>query len=99
MEKADKIAFTVISVPFGAIIVGIMWLIKLFGIEVLGWFQEADSGIGFKSSLIISSIISSCLIILFALVAGDGVLGELPAMVLSFFAFTIFFMLSIAWIF
>jgi len=95
MEKEDKIAFSVIL----AIMFGLLWGVKIVGSAIFGWFDAADAGVGFKDALIIGVILSVALLVVFAIVAGDGVIGELPSMLIGFFIVTAFFTMSIAWIF
>ncbi|MDH3621177.1 MAG: hypothetical protein OER91_09810 [Gammaproteobacteria bacterium] len=95
MEKEDKIAFSVILV----ILFVLMLAVKVVGSAIFGWFDAADAGVGFKDALIVAVILSVVLLVLFAVVAGDGVIGELPSMIIGFFLVTAFFTLSIAWIF
>ena len=100
MEKEDKVAFIVISIIFCIIIFGLMWGVKITGSTLFGLFESANNtGVGFKNALITGVSLSVGIVVLFALVAGDGIIGELPTMVLSFFAFTVFFTFSVAWIF
>ena len=95
MEKEDKVAFSVML----AALLGLMLGVKIVGGAIFGWFDAADAGIGFKDALIVAVILSVVLLVVFALVAGDGVIGELPSMLIGFFIMTGFFTLSIAWIF
>jgi hypothetical protein len=99
MEREDKIAFSVILVIVCGILFGLMWGVHLVGSSVFGWFDAADAGVGFKSSLIAAVVISTIFIIFFSIVAGDGLVGELPTVVIGFFLLTAFFTFSIAWIF
>jgi hypothetical protein len=99
MEKADKIAFSAILVISSALILGLLWAVKLVGAAVFGWFDDASAGVGFKDALIWATILSTLLLVLFALVAGDGIVGELPSMIVGFAMFTAFFTFSVAWIF
>lgn len=99
MEKEDKVAFTILMLIAGGVIFGLMWGVKIVGSSLFGWFVTADAGIGFKDALIYSVVISTFLMVLFALVAGDGLVGELPSMLIGFFLFVSFFTFSLAWIF
>ena len=99
MEKEDKIAFSAMLVVLCALIFGLMWGVKVVGGALFGWFDAADAGVGFKDALVTGVILSTVLLVLFALVAGDGVVGELPSMIIGFFVLTLFFTFSIAWIF
>jgi len=99
MEREDKIAFSVILTIICGVIFGLMWGVHLVGSSLFGWFDAADAGVGFKSALIAAVVTSTILVLLFAAVAGDGLIGELPTMVVGFFLLTGFFTFSIAWIF
>ena len=100
MEKEDKIAFGLLSIVLCVILVAALYGIKIFGAALFGWFEQSGStGLGFKEAFFYATGLSTVLIILFALFAGDGVFGELLTMVISFFLFTLFFTVSIAWIF
>ena len=58
-----------------------------------------DSGIGLKNSAIIAAVIAVTVLIVFALAAGDGLIGEIQFMIPGFFLFFVFFWLMIAWVF
>jgi len=99
MEKEDKIAFSVFLAITSALIFGLMWGVKLIGAALFGWFDAADAGVGIKEALVGAIVLSTVLLIFFAVVAGDGVIGELPSMIIGLLIFTAFFTLSIAWVF
>ncbi|MBF0232843.1 MAG: hypothetical protein HQK65_07375 [Desulfamplus sp.] len=99
METEDKVAFTVLIIVIGGVVFGLMWGVKIIGSTLFGWFITADTGMGFKDALIYSLVLSTFLMVLFTLVAGDGLVGELPSMLIGFFLFVAFFTLSLAWIF
>jgi len=99
MEREDKIAFSIIMVITCGVLFGLMWGIHFVGSSMFGWFDAADAGVGIKSALIASVVISTILILLFTAIAGDGLVGELPSVVIGFFLLTAFFTLSIAWVF
>lgn len=72
----------------------------------LGWFvfgpaiaEAVAPGIGLRSAAMIAFGLALAMILVMAVVAGDGIVGELPVMVLGFFAFFIVAWLMIAWIF
>ena len=58
-----------------------------------------EPGLGLKTAAIISFFVTVVVLLVFAVAAGDGVVGELPVMLLGFFVFFLFFWLMIAWIF
>lgn len=58
-----------------------------------------EPGLGLKSAAIISFFVTVVLFLVFAVAAGDGVLGEFSFMLLGFFLFFLIFWLMIAWVF
>ena len=58
-----------------------------------------DEGIGLKNAAIVSAVISVTVLIVFALAAGEVVIGEIQFMIPGFFLFFTFFWLMIAWVF
>lgn len=58
-----------------------------------------DAGVGLKAAALWGFGTTVALLILFALVAGDGLLGELQFMLGAFFLFFVLITLLIAWIF
>ena len=64
MEREDKIAFFILLVTICGILFGLMWGTQVVGSSVFGWFDTADTGVGFKSSLIAAVVISTILILL-----------------------------------
>ena len=61
--------------------------------------QHLAPGLGIKSAAIAAFVASFVIFVVFALVAGDGLIGELQFMLLGFFAFFVVLWLLIAWIF
>lgn len=58
-----------------------------------------DDGIGLKSAALVAALVSVVVSIVFALAAGDGLIGELQFMIPGFFLFFVFFWLMLAWVF
>lgn len=56
-------------------------------------------GLGLKQSAVIAFFVTTALLIVFAISAGDGLLGELQFVLGSFFTFFVIIWLMIAWIF
>ena len=56
-------------------------------------------GIGLKEAAVIAFFITVAVLIVFAIVSGDGLLGELQFMIAGFLVFFLIFWLMIAWIF
>jgi len=62
---------------------------------VAGTFND---GIGLKSAALVAAIVSVLVSIVFAVAAGDGLVGEIQFMIPGFFLFFVFFWLMLAWI-
>ncbi|WP_018169212.1 hypothetical protein [Thioalkalivibrio sp. ALMg9] len=58
-----------------------------------------DDGMGLKNAALVAAIVSVLVSIVFALAAGEGLIGELQFMIPGFFLFFVFFWLMLAWIF
>lgn len=97
MQTEDKIAFSIVGIVIAVVIFGLMYLFKVVG----GWFFDISSlGWGFREALPLGVIISLVVMLLFALFGGDGLIfGEIPFMIAGFFIFTLFFTVSIAWLY
>lgn len=97
------------SAPTGDLkLVGLLLLATLAVIALLGYLglpllAEAETalapGIGLKTATLWGFGTTVVLFLLFAMVAGDGILGELPFMLGAFFTFFAILSLLIAWIF
>jgi len=94
--REDRIAFGVIigliCIIGFCLIWGLAALLDLLGIAA----EATDAGIGIRDAFLISTPISFSVIILFALVAGDGLVGEMGAMLIGFLVLLLFFTGSIA---
>lgn len=96
MEKDDKIAFAFLLAIIFAVTAGVLFSIRWFFAGVLGLLDLETGGIGWRSAFISSIVLSFVFMVIFAIVAGDGVLGELGIMVVGFFVMVLFFTVSIA---
>ena len=56
-------------------------------------------GLGLKDAAVIAFFTTLVVMIVFALVAGEGFVGEIQFMLLAFFAFFVIIWLLLAWIF
>ena len=61
--------------------------------------QQFSPGVGLKTSAVIAFFVTIALFVTFAVVAGDGLIGELQFMLAGFFGFFVICWLMIAWIF
>lgn len=71
-------------------------LLPMLGELSSGVFSQ---GIGLKSAAVISFFVTTILLVMLALVSGDGLIGELQFVLGGFFTFFIIIWLMIAWIF
>jgi len=58
-----------------------------------------EPGVGLKTAAIAAMVVSIFISIIFAIVSGDGLIGELQFMIPGFFLFFMFFWLMLAWVF
>jgi hypothetical protein len=92
MPTEDKVLLAVLGLVAIAVLAGLRWLLSgMFGIAV-----GASAGVGFRDAFIAAIVLSISLMIMFAVVAGDGALGELTTMVIGFFVMVAFFTVTIA---
>jgi len=72
----------------------------LLGVPLLqGLLAALQPGIGLKTAAIWSFGVTFVMFLLFALVAGDGLIGEFQFMLAGFFLFFVIITLLIAWVF
>lgn len=96
MAREDKIVLTAIIALMSVLFIGGLMMIKA-GLAFFGYATESMSdGIGLRSAFLASLAISFLFMIVFASVAGDGVVGELGLMLIGYFVMLIFFTVSIA---
>ena len=95
-DKSDrKLTLYMFAVIFVFIIL-VAFLLFLFSPNILHIFEP---GLGLKSAAIVSFFVTIITFVIFAVTAGDGLLGEIQYMIGGFFTFFIIFWLMIAWIF
>ena len=96
LPREDRIAFGFLLAVICLIGLGLIWglsaLLGLLGLAV--WATEV--GVGLRDAFLVSVPISFGVILLFALVAGDGLIGELGVMITGFFVMLLFFTGAIA---
>lgn len=85
----------------GALLAALVVLGAATALPVLSeWVaQTFDDGIGLRVAAIIAATVAVLLMIVFAVAAGDGIIGEIQFMIPGFFLFFVFFWLMIAWVF
>ena len=95
-DKSDrKLTLYMFAVIFVFTIL-VAFLLFLFLPNILHIFEP---GLGLKSAAIFSFVVTIITFVIFAVTAGDGLLGEIQYMIGGFFTFFIIFWLMIAWIF
>ncbi len=62
-------------------------------------FAGLNEGISLKTAAIAGVVASVVLLVVLAVVAGDGLVGEVQYLIAGFFLFFIFFTLFVAWVF
>lgn len=83
----------------GSIILGVAGLL-IFGSHFLNIYGSAfTDGLGFKGAAMIAFFVTMAIFIVFAIVAGDGLLGEIQYIIAGFGGFYIVIWLMLAWIF
>ena len=96
MQKDDKIALTIFVIVLAALTIGSLFLARwIFG-NVFEFINLNQGGVGWRTAFFSSLPLSFFFILIFALVAGDGLIGELGIMITSFFIMLAFFTVSIA---
>lgn len=61
--------------------------------------EHLEPGVGLRTAALISFLVTLAVVIVMAIVAGEGLLGEIQFMLLGFAAFFVVLWLLIAWIF
>lgn len=92
MATEDKVLLAILA----ASVVGILYLARWVMVALFDMTAGASTGIGFRDAFVAALILSTLLIIVFALVGGDGILGEFTSMIIGFFVMVLFFTISIA---
>lgn len=94
-DESRKIAIVLVSL---VVVVGIAAMLLLPSLSEFA-AVHLQPGLGLKTAAIIAFFVTVVLFLVFAVFAGDGLLGELQFMLLGFFLFFVIFWLMIAWIF
>lgn len=99
MANASRTDLRILVVLAGAAL-AILVIALLFGGPVVeGVSAVFDQGMGLKTAAIWSFFVTVALFVLLAIVAGDGLIGELQFMLGAFFTFFAILALLIAWVF
>lgn len=94
-NESRKIAIAIVTIVLlGAI--GILLLLPAFSEIVSSGFAP---GLGLRDSAVISFFVTLVLMMVLAVTAGDGLVGEIQFMIGGFFAFFFIIWLMLAWLF
>jgi len=96
MPIEDRIAFGLILLVICLIFLGVIWALSTILGPMGGAIGAVQAGVGLRDAFLIALPVSFAVIILFALVAGDGLVGELGGMLVGFFVMLLFFTGTIA---
>jgi ABC-type tungstate transport system substrate-binding protein len=83
------------------VIAALLGVALMLFLPLLGSFvdQHFSAGMGLKDAAVVAFFTTVVTLVIFAVVAGDGLLGELQFMLSGFFGFFLVLWLLIAWIF
>ena len=101
-DPDEKDRKTVRNVLFGFMFVAMIGVIGAIAISphVIGFFSgEFTDGLGFKDAAVWAFFVTLGLFVVLAVVAGDGLLGELQFLLSSFLIFFLIIWVMIAWIY
>lgn len=96
LEREDKIALAVIGGAGALVVLGCLLALRWLLAGVMGIIDLETGGVGWRDAFVTAIVVSVAFILVFALFAGDGIVGELPTMILGFFLMLAFFTVSIA---
>jgi len=96
-DKKDARALAIVLLVLALVLA----LGTFFALPLLAEFNTAylAPGLGLRDAAIIAFVATLAVLVIFAIAAGDGLLGEIQFMLLGFFAFFIVLWLLIAWVF
>jgi hypothetical protein len=95
-KRSELRTWAVVLSVVGVLIVAGAW----FALPLLdGGVEALNTGVTLKTAALWSFGVTVVLLIVFAIAAGDSLIGELQFMLAGFFAFFVIITLLIAWIF
>ena len=96
IDRDDKIALGFIAGIVVVVTLGVLVALRWLLAGMLGVIDLDTGGIGWRDAFWSAIVISFLFVLVFALVAGDGVIGEFGFMIAAFFLMVTFFTVSIA---
>lgn len=94
-NESRKILLAIIALVLIGLI-GIVLLLPAFSEIVVSGLEP---GLGLRDSAVISFFVTLVLMVVLAIAAGDGLVGEIQFMIAGFLAFFLIIWLLLAWIF
>ncbi|OFE12552.1 hypothetical protein PHACT_04885 [Pseudohongiella acticola] len=96
-DKKDARALAIVLI----LLVAVLAVTAVFAMPALAEFSALylAPGLGLRDAAIIAFVVTIAVLVVFAIAAGDGLLGEIQFMLLGFFAFFVMLWLMIAWVF
>jgi thiosulfate reductase cytochrome b subunit len=94
-NESRRIAIVLISLTLVLVVAGVLMLPALAGFVDV----HLSPGLGLRDAAVIAFFVTVAIMVVFAVAAGDGLLGELQFMLGGFFTFFVIIWLFIAWIF
>ncbi|WP_373080117.1 hypothetical protein [Zhongshania sp.] len=96
-DNRDALKIAVASI----VILALLLVALMLFLPLLGSFidQHFSAGMGLKDAAVVAFFTTVVTLVIFAVAAGDGLLGELQFMLSGFFGFFLVLWLLIAWIF
>jgi hypothetical protein len=96
-DKKDALAIAVVLTVLALVIVVVSLVILPAVSEIVK--TRLEPGLGVKDSALIAFFVSLLAVIILAVFAGDGLIGELQFIIPGFFMFYLVIWLQLAWIF
>ena len=99
-DRKDKKEARVVAISLVVLLV-LLALAFLLLVPSLAEFSATmlESGLGLKNAAVVSFFITLVIMVIFAVAAGDGLIGELQFILPGFIAFFLIIWLMLAWIF
>lgn len=100
LERRDKREARTLVVALG--VMGLVLAVAaVLAFPLLAEFHanHLAPGLGMKDAAVISLLTTLVVLVVFAVAAGDGLLGEIQFMLVGFFAFFLFLWVMIGWVF
>lgn len=99
MAEGDRRDLKILGLLLAAVLVTTLVVLAFGGPMLQDLATAFNEGVGLKTAAVWSFVVTVVLFLLFTLVAGDGLIGELQFMLGGFFSFFALITLLIAWVF